>query len=312
MTNTQRFADKLIKDQFPLDIDGEANWSQHSENIWESYVQLPTLKSNQIIVPSYSSLETTEKYQFSFHGEKSLDLYPVPSTKDFKPVTEIDQVSGHIDCWHSKVAIESSQIRLRIEQKEIPSKYLITLSTRDLVSKTFNQRIDKPSRTSSPEALSQMTADKNIRHRICSPTATSMALSLNNEFTRWSEIISECHDPATNAYGSWPLAIRCASARGFIGSVETNHDWSNASAMLAEGQPIVCSIRFKTNELKSAPLDHTHGHLVCVYGIEGNKVLTLDPAGDTKTSVNKYYDLEEFSKAWLEQRGAAYFFYQIN
>jgi len=50
---------------------------------------------------------------------------------------------------------------------------------------------------------------------------------------------------------------------------------------------------------------------VCVYGVEENAVLTLDPAEKNEKKIKKRYDLEEFSKAWLEQRGAAYYFHQI-
>ena len=137
-----------------------------------------------------------------------------------------------------------------------------------------------------------------------------MALSLRNDTLDWSKIIEDCFDPATNAFGSWPLAIKSAAKYGFIGSVETAWNWEEALQVLANGQPLVCSIRFKENELRGSPLKQTGGHLVCVYGLENNKVLVLDPAAESK-NIERHYDLQEFSKAWLGERGAIYFFCYI-
>ena len=310
MLHIERFADNPIQEQYPLKITGSTTWSKKEHDIWETNIKLPKIPENNIIVPSYSSLEPTNKYQFSFHGQSSHDLYPVPSSENFKPAKETVEVSGHIDCWHSKTQIDNGEVLLRVEQQTEPSNYLITLSVRELITQSYGKTANNQ-KTPSPRGLSQMSADKKIRNRICSPTATAMALSLKNRNTTWSEIIQECYDPATNAYGSWPLAIRSGSSRGFIGSVEANQDWSNATKILDSGQPLVCSIRFKPGELTGSPLKQTNGHLVCVYGIEEDKVLALDPAEENEKTIQKLYDLEEFSKAWLEQRGAAYYFCQI-
>lgn len=311
MLYVERFADKPIKDRFPLKVTGAVRWSKNASNAWETSISLPRVPADNIIVPSYSSLGPASKYQFSFRGPCSLDLYPVPSNADFSPSKETDEVSGHIDCWHSKKPVSNGEVLLQVDQQMEPSNYLITVSIRDLVSRSYSKTTSKNCKTNSPIALSQKSADRKIRDRICSPTAVAMALSLNDESIKWSEIIDDCYDPATKAFGSWPLAIRSASHRGFIGSVEANENWSNALYVLEAGQPLVCSIRFKSNGLKGAPLKHTNGHLVCVYGVEENEVLALDPAEKNKNKIKKRYDLEEFSKAWLEQRGAAYYFHQM-
>ena len=309
MLYVKRYADHPISEQYPLETNGSTTWSKNEQSVWETKIQLPEIAENNIIVPSYSSLDPSNKYQFTFHGNSSHDLYPVPSPENFKPEKETVDVSGHIDCWHSKTQIVNGEVVLRIDQKTEPSNYLITLSIRELISQTYGKTTNAL-RTQTPEGLSQMSADKKIRDRICSPTATAMALSLNHRSIIWSEIIEECYDPATKAYGSWPLAIRCASNRGFIGSIEANQDWSSAASVLKSGQPLVCSIRFKPGELTGSPLKQTSGHLVCVYGIEEDTVLALDPAEKNEKNIKKRYDLEEFSKAWLEQRGAAYYFFQ--
>ena len=56
----------------------------------------------------------------------------------------------------------------------------------------------------------------------CSPTALAMALShLLNIDDRlqieklWAQLIEDCYDPVTKAYGMWPQAIFQASRLGY-------------------------------------------------------------------------------------------------
>ena len=107
-------------------------------------------------------------------------------------------------------------------------------------------------------------------------------------------------------YGSWPLAIHCAGTHGRIGAVEAVASWEPALQVLQAGSPIVASIRFGRGELSGAPLASTGGHLVTVYGIDGEVVLVNDPAAPDADSVPRRYDLRAFTHAWLRRRGAAY------
>jgi hypothetical protein len=43
-----------------------------------------------------------------------------------------------------------------------------------------------------------------------------------------------------------------------------------------------------------------------VRGLEGNRVLVNDPAAVDSATVERNYDLVEFSNAWLAMRGASY------
>ena len=269
MIHKQRFADTNIKERFPLELDGDINWTQSGSSTWVGIMQTPQIPANHIIVPSYSSLENTGEYQFSLLAKSQHTLYPIPSPKDYNSQEETSEVSGQIDCWHTNL------------------------------------------KTNPPQRFSQKSKNKTIRDRICSPTATAMALSLRRDSIDWDEIIDDCFDPATKAFGSWPLAIKSAAKYGFIGSVETTESWEDGLKVLATGQPLVCSIRFKEHELKGAPLKQTKGHLVCVYGLEDNKVLALDPAADGSENVQRQYDLKEFSNAWLRERGAIYYFCHV-
>ena len=308
MIHKQRFADTNIQEQFPLDLDGDIDWTQSGPNSWVGFIQTPQIPAKHIIIPSYSSLENPGKYQFSLLAKSRHNLYPVPSHKDYSPQKETNEVSGHIDCWHTKKDIGLAELRIEINQKSKPQHYLLTVSIRNLTKQKAAEIPNINLKTNSPERFSQKSRNKNIRDRICSPTATAMALSLSSYSIDWSKIIEDCFDPATNAFGSWPLAINSAAKYGFIGSVETTENWEDALTILAAGQPLVCSIRFKENELKGSPLKQTQGHLVCVYGLENNKVLALDPAAEDSENVERQYDVKEFSNAWLRERGAIYYF----
>ena len=137
-----------------------------------------------------------------------------------------------------------------------------------------------------------------------------MALSTHLETIedRWLDIVERCHDPVSNAYGSWPLAIKVANELGVQAAVETFTDWQTAHRALAGGHPIVCSINFAKGKLEGAPLSQSSGHLVVLYGIAEGYVDVMDPAAPSSTEVAMQYDIDEFSNAWLHQRGAAYIF----
>ena len=135
-----------------------------------------------------------------------------------------------------------------------------------------------------------------------------MALSVYRQAPLWDDTISACYDEATRAYGVWPLAIRWAAAQGIVAAVEVFQDWQAPVACLSAGVPLVCSIDYDSGTLAGAPMDRTGGHLVVVYGLEGNEVLVKDPAGANRDEVLRRYDCSEFGSAWLRRRGAAYVF----
>jgi hypothetical protein len=157
-----------------------------------------------------------------------------------------------------------------------------------------------------------MQADKAIARRICSPTATVMAVMGSAALSHWPEVIESCYDPNTKAYGKWPLATYWASQQGVLGSVEALWQWDDALAVLEAGQPIVCSIRFAKNQLPGTPQEQSGGHLLVLYGIEFIEeegfALVMDPAGADTDEVPRRYPLVAFTQAWLNHRGGAYLF----
>lgn len=319
MEFTRRFGQTQAANPFSLPIAQAAEWQQLSDGTWETQMALPDLPEDHLIIPSFGLVGADFRFQFQLQhrqGENTLRGLPASANVDlFAPArAHSTLLSDHIDCWHAAAEVRSPRLRLRVVSDERPQQYLFTASLRPLKIQPVH-RDTTDAELARPPALSQMTAAPEIRKRICSPTALAMALCyLRSGMTTraveqfWQQLVVDCYDPVTRAYGMWPQAIFQANRYGVLASVESNTDWSKLATALRQNTPVVCSIRFAKGALDQAPLTQTAGHLVLVYGLSGNSVFVMDPAADTASSVARIYQREQFQAAWLSQRGAAYFF----
>ncbi|MCR9258368.1 MAG: C39 family peptidase [Pseudomonadaceae bacterium] len=315
MNLTIRLAERNIKELYPLSVDGEARWYLGpDENSWQADIPLPALPKDHIIVPSYMQLQDYGKYHFEFcNGDTKSTLQCVPAVAEQTDNAHTEVVAGkvaavstHIDCWHTTADTAASTVTVVVKSADRPHNYLLVVGLRSLDMQPqipdSNDKIIVPV----PASISQMQADTEVARRICSPTALQMALSTFTHQPTWEATVSACYDPISRAYGSWPLAIRWAGNQGVVGAVEVFVDWADALVLLQQNIPMVCSIRFDTGKLKHAPLTQTPGHLVLLYGVDGNEVLVKDPAAAGHQDVERRYALDEFINAWLSRRGAAY------
>ena len=319
MEFTRRFGQTQAANPYTLPIAQVAEWQQLSDDTWETQMALPNLPADHLIVPSFGLVGADFRFQFQLHhcqGENTLRGLPANEKVDlFAPATANSTLlSDHIDCWHSTAEVQSPRLKLRVLSDKQPQQYLFTASLRPLRIQPTRYDIAN-AELARPPALSQMTAATEIRKRICSPTALAMALSYLRPGMAasaveqfWQQLVEDCYDPVTRAYGMWPQAIFQANRYGVLASVESNTDWSKLETALQQNTPVVCSIRFAKGELEQAPLKQTAGHLVLVYGVTGTNVLVMDPAADNTSTVARIYQREQFQAAWLSQRGAAYFF----
>ena len=297
--------------QYPLPIHGHLQWQPAGAGDWYTEVSLPALPAEHIVVPSFSQLSpSSSRFQFalSVQGHDFL-LNPVPATLQDRPAAlDATLISTHIDCWHTHASIDSARLRLWVRQTPKPEHYLMTCTARPLQLDVEDIPLPPAIHVQAevPAYLSQMSAAEQIRHRICSPTALSMALSHWHTDIDWPGITAGCLDPLTGAYGSWPLAIREAAQLGHLGAVECCDQWHEIVRCLQQGFPVVCSIRFEAGTLRGAPLSATAGHLVVLYGLDHHQVQVRDPAGATSAEVDRRWDVKEFARAWLQRRGAAY------
>ena len=81
-----------------------------------------------------------------------------------------------------------------------------------------------------------------------------------------------------------------ASQNARIGAIKGFGGLEGGLIVLNNGSPVVCSIRFGKDNL-NAPLQHTGGHLVVLYGLEfegeHGYALVMDPATASTAEVAK-------------------------
>ncbi len=300
MTYSARWADARSARRYPLPVRGTAAFTPAAQGV-ELRMPLPEVPANQIIVPSFASVDV-ERYQWRLeHQGEHWPLLPVPSARDERPdrLRPATRVSSHIDCWHSHAALSDAELVLWCTSE--PATYMIALSVRPLDLEA-QPPLDACSVAPAPRQLSQMTAPADIRHHTCSPTSTAMLLANAAPDT----VATLCRDEATGMFGSWPLAVRAAAKHGALAAVEAFSSWQPALAVLAAGLPFCASIRFAEDGLDGAPLNRTGGHLVVVYGVREGRVLAHDPAAESVEAVPRSYDATQFTRAWLAHRGASY------
>ena len=326
---------------FPLPIHAPAEWQliesaeTNQGSLWLTSIALPEVPEEHIIVPSLSCLEEAYQYQWIVSraalsgsesrpksGEHLSVLAPIaPAGSTAHPIFVVAHdapgtLRGKIDCWHTESPLTESRVNALLwlpNSSTPPRQDLLSVTVRpiDLADIQLPQAGDSIS-LPMPRAISQMQAEPGIAKRICSPTATAMAVGGNHALEHWPRAVTACLDPHTKAYGKWPLAIHWASQNARIGAIEALADWKAALIVLNNGSPVVCSIRFGKDNLPGAPLQHTGGHLVVLYGLEfegeHGYALVMDPAAASTAEVARRYPLKEFSDAWLRHRGGTYLF----
>jgi len=316
-----RLTDSPTQHAYPLAIDGQAQWQPVPDaklSLWRTAITLPAVPEKHIVVPSFSMQGGNYQYQVALtdtNTDLSSRLNPLlTSTEQLaqwpEKYSDLSTVSDEIDCWHSKVELTNTEFEITVESEYQPQHYLLVLSIRALELECPFSAMKSIS-LDQPAAFSQMTAEAKLRNRICSPTSLAMVHTTLTGQTAFSEIVEQCYDPASKAYGKLPLAIKAANTLNLAGAVESLPSWASVSDILNKGWIVVCSIRFDKNSLTGAPLKQSGGHLVVLYGIdltdsEEPSVLVMDPAGKTQSEVPRRYKLAEFSKAWLGYRGGGY------
>ena len=331
----KRLATHLQSGDFPLPIHAPADWQRiesaeiNQGSLWRTSIALPEVPEAHIIVPSLSCLEEAYQYQWivsrealSGSAENLSALAPItPAGSTAHPIFVVAHdaqgtLRGKIDCWHTESPLTESRAHVLLwlpNSSSPPRQDLLTITVRpiDLEDIQLPHAEDSIS-LSMPRAISQMQAEPGIAKRICSPTATAMAVAGNQALEQWPRAVTACLDPHTKAYGKWPLAIYWASQNARIGAIEALADWQAVLTVLNNGSPVVCSIRFGKDDLPGAPMQQTGGHLVVLYGLEFEGehgcALVMDPGAASAAEVARRYPLKAFSDAWLSHRGGAYLF----
>jgi Peptidase_C39 like family len=114
------------------------------------------------------------------------------------------------------------------------------------------------------------------------------------------------YDPESEIFGHWGRAVQRAGALGLDGWVARFRDWESVKAQVAQGRPVIASVRFRKGEFPSSVLPQTNGHLIVVRGFtpEGD-VIVNDPASRDRGN-GAVYKAAELARAWFDRGGVGY------
>jgi uncharacterized protein YvpB len=302
---TLRFATSNVAARYPFPTSGPAVWSR-CEGGWSTTVSLADLPNDHIVVPSYAQL-AAPRTDFSVELTASgagWRLNPTARTvPDTEHVSQDPRVSTHIDYFHARADLVAPSLTIAVAAPAVPESYLLTISSRP-----FRAEVAAGVRTSrrlTVPAISQLTAPRALRWRICSPTSVAMVLAYHGIDASVADATRDCFH-ASGLFGVWPLAVRTLADAGLIAAVECFSDLDTAAGLLERGLPIVASVRFENGALPGAALESTDGHLVVLTGLDLEYAYINDPAAKDASVVPRQCPREAFARAWLRERGAAY------
>ena len=154
--------------------------------------------------------------------------------------------------------------------------------------------------------FTQADAPPALKPRICSPTSVTMVMQYRGDKGAMVENALGIYDPEYEIFGNWGRAVAYAGERGFDAYLDRIRTWDQLKAYIAQGQPVIASIKFESGTFPSNVMNQTNGHLVVIRGLtpEGDAVMN-DSASKTRGE-GIVYRSEELARAWLRHGGVAY------
>jgi Peptidase_C39 like family len=301
---TLRFASESVAARYPLEISGAVTWSR-SEGGWSTTIALSDLPNDYIVVPSFAQIGIP-KCDFAVELVMNDTAWRIaPTSRSGAATSNPDpRATTHIDYFHCRADLTGPSLTISVASQREPANYVMTISRREFRSAAHPGAAITPRLVVPP--ISQMTAPRALRYRICSPTCIAMVLAYYSVEGSLAGAVRDCLHEPSGLFGVWPLAIRTAADAGLIGAVECLSNLDTAASILEYGLPIVASIRFAAGALPGAALSSTEGHLVVVTGMDADWVYINDPAARDASSVPRQCPRAAFAAAWLSERGAAY------
>ena len=143
--------------------------------------------------------------------------------------------------------------------------------------------------------------------RLCSPTSLTMALNALGIKADPLQTAEGVYDDKAAIYGNWTFNTSYACRKGADAFVTRFQRLGQLKDFLKKDSLVLASIAYDRGGLTGAAVKQTPGHLVLICGWEGDKVRVADPAAALTQEVIRYYNAEEFARAWLvRKRGLTY------
>jgi hypothetical protein len=145
-----------------------------------------------------------------------------------------------------------------------------------------------------------------LRSECCSPLSTSMVMAYQGIDKPVEENSLAIYDREYDLFGNWGRAVSYAGSLGLNARLTRFRSWDKVYPVIAAGQPLVITIRFKKGEFPSNILPSTEGHLIVLRGFDENgNAIVNDPASTAKGN-RVIYNREELGRAWFGAGGVAY------
>lgn len=154
--------------------------------------------------------------------------------------------------------------------------------------------------------LAQGDSHPAMRSEICSPTSLAMVLAYRGVRVDVLQNALAVYDREYDLFGNWGRAVARAGELGCDATLVRIRSMDEARRLIAAGQPIIASIRFKKGEFPSHVMEQTDGHLIVIRGFtpEGDAIVN-DPASKQRGN-GVIYNAHELARAWFGAGGVAY------
>jgi len=151
---------------------------------------------------------------------------------------------------------------------------------------------------------SQLWEDEKVRSSVCGPTTVAMILEFHDINVTTRELCEKCYDEKHRAFGLWPRHIQAAADYGLSGWIQRFRSWEAAQELVAQGCPIVASVKMSNCVISNAPDEWSGGHILIIRGFDANgDVLVNDPAWESEEKGVTTYKREELGRAWFDEGG---------
>lgn len=153
---------------------------------------------------------------------------------------------------------------------------------------------------------SQMILGREIRSQTCCPTSVAMILELNGHDEITTTVARMVYDSEARIFGVWPRASQVLSEFGLRAYVTRYRNLEEARQTLADGQPIIASIKAREGQLPEAPYRRSGGHLFVIVGYDESGFIINDPAtSDPAKGRGVHYSNAGMQGAWIDNGGVA-------
>jgi len=148
----------------------------------------------------------------------------------------------------------------------------------------------------------------------CSPASISMVMAYWAQKTgnaQWDIDVADAaagtFDPVYDGCGNWPFNVAFASQHGLEGWVARLPSLNELERYIADGVPVVASIRVGSGDLDGAPYPKTAGHLLVVRGFTSRGDVIVNDPYARPGSIRRIYHRAQFEHVWQTgSHGAVY------